>query len=419
MQMLQCPNCGKLTGFKRALGFGTLFMVIFTLGLWLFVIPFYPARCINCGLRRGTAITANFSTWYQGLSRPAKAFVLLAPLALIAVFAIMNLSRNTQQEPKAAPALLTSDSADQATSVPNQNRPAVHPADATDDNELRLTPNLFGKGAVSDGRTYSIALISANQAKIPPDTSLFVQGIILGQVGQDTIVLGDARERTKRLFCELSPDEFQEVSSLYHTGDQVQAYGIYQGSSDGSPLFQQCTFADATNNVVSLQQAQPAGVLAQGEASDQTPPSSVKSPASSGSSENQGKTLAKLWVAMESQKLHPQALDPSFTQPELISMDSSDASSTLDSSTAQQNTTRKGVDGSVIIGCIVGPDGTPHDLQIIKSVIPWEDESVLSAFHGAHFKAATENGHAIPWPFAYEVNLRFGNGDSASSTAIK
>ena len=60
MQMIQCPNCGKLTGFKRDLGFGTFFMVLLTCGLWLLVIPFYPARCITCGLTRGSAFTHNF-----------------------------------------------------------------------------------------------------------------------------------------------------------------------------------------------------------------------------------------------------------------------------------------------------------------------------------------------------------------------
>ena len=42
MQMLQCPNCGKPTGFKRALGFGTLFMVVLTCGLWLLPNPLLP-----------------------------------------------------------------------------------------------------------------------------------------------------------------------------------------------------------------------------------------------------------------------------------------------------------------------------------------------------------------------------------------
>lgn len=44
MHMMNCPNCGKLTGFKRSLGFGTFFMVLLTFGFWLLAIPFYPLR---------------------------------------------------------------------------------------------------------------------------------------------------------------------------------------------------------------------------------------------------------------------------------------------------------------------------------------------------------------------------------------
>src|ERR1039457_3224157 len=62
MEMIHCPNCNKLTGFKRTLGFGTFFMVVITLGLWLFLIPLYPARCINCGLPRGSAFVWNLRT---------------------------------------------------------------------------------------------------------------------------------------------------------------------------------------------------------------------------------------------------------------------------------------------------------------------------------------------------------------------
>ena len=52
MQMLYCPNCNKATGYKRALGFGTLFMVVVTCGLWLLVIPIMPKRCSICGLTK-------------------------------------------------------------------------------------------------------------------------------------------------------------------------------------------------------------------------------------------------------------------------------------------------------------------------------------------------------------------------------
>lgn len=49
MQRLYCDNCQQQTGFKRAQSFGTLFMVLLTFGLWLFIIPFYPIRCNICG----------------------------------------------------------------------------------------------------------------------------------------------------------------------------------------------------------------------------------------------------------------------------------------------------------------------------------------------------------------------------------
>ena len=65
MQMIYCPNCQKNTGFKRVLGFGTFFMVLISCGLWLFVIPFYPARCITCGLTRRTAIFTAMPKWVQ------------------------------------------------------------------------------------------------------------------------------------------------------------------------------------------------------------------------------------------------------------------------------------------------------------------------------------------------------------------
>jgi hypothetical protein len=44
-----CSNCGAVAGFKRNLGWGTFFGSIVTFGLLLFLIPFYPKRCIKCG----------------------------------------------------------------------------------------------------------------------------------------------------------------------------------------------------------------------------------------------------------------------------------------------------------------------------------------------------------------------------------
>ncbi|RLC35975.1 hypothetical protein DRH29_05420 [candidate division Kazan bacterium] len=49
MDFSYCSNCGKKTGHKRFLGFGTFFAVVLTAGVWILAIPFYPKRCIICG----------------------------------------------------------------------------------------------------------------------------------------------------------------------------------------------------------------------------------------------------------------------------------------------------------------------------------------------------------------------------------
>jgi hypothetical protein len=54
MWVTYCKNCGRETGHKRALGWGTFFAVILTFGLWFLIIPFYPLRCIICGQTVGT-----------------------------------------------------------------------------------------------------------------------------------------------------------------------------------------------------------------------------------------------------------------------------------------------------------------------------------------------------------------------------
>lgn len=50
MLFTYCPNCKETRGFKRAIGIGTVIAIILTGGLWLLAIPFYPKRCIVCGL---------------------------------------------------------------------------------------------------------------------------------------------------------------------------------------------------------------------------------------------------------------------------------------------------------------------------------------------------------------------------------
>lgn len=88
MEMIFCPNCNKLTGYKRAIGFGTFFAVVLTAGLWLLAIPFYPKRCITCGLTKSASVP-----WYQTW----RVFVFpLVAIVLIALFVGIASKENGQ-----------------------------------------------------------------------------------------------------------------------------------------------------------------------------------------------------------------------------------------------------------------------------------------------------------------------------------
>jgi len=87
MEMIFCPNCGKRSVFKRALGFGTFFMVLITFGLWLLMIPFYPVRCINCGLTRTSA-------HWENASRGGKIFIVCMWICIV-LFVLHTMRDNT------------------------------------------------------------------------------------------------------------------------------------------------------------------------------------------------------------------------------------------------------------------------------------------------------------------------------------
>ena len=50
MQVAYCPDCGKSTGHKRALGAGTILRTILTGGRSLLAVPVYGKHCMICGL---------------------------------------------------------------------------------------------------------------------------------------------------------------------------------------------------------------------------------------------------------------------------------------------------------------------------------------------------------------------------------
>lgn len=133
-------------------------------------------------------------------------------------------------------------------SVPNQA--ATPTPTVADDHELHLVPNYLGRGAVSDGRTYSVAMIFLNRDKIPPATTLFAQGTILGDFDAGVIVLADEQDREDKLLCSMGPDESEDVSFYYHRGETVQVNGSFGVSSLGIPILRDCHVADATDEVV-------------------------------------------------------------------------------------------------------------------------------------------------------------------------
>lgn len=107
MEMIHCPNCNSLRGFKRALGFGTFFMVVITCGLWLLVIPLYPARCTTCGLERSSAkmkmcrcgqqIPSNAHTCPHCGHRPNVKFLAWCLAALVVLGIVASMSRQTDK----------------------------------------------------------------------------------------------------------------------------------------------------------------------------------------------------------------------------------------------------------------------------------------------------------------------------------
>jgi hypothetical protein len=51
MEFYLCPSCGKTTGHKRVLEWGTLIAAALTGGLWLLAILVYPLHCVVCDSR--------------------------------------------------------------------------------------------------------------------------------------------------------------------------------------------------------------------------------------------------------------------------------------------------------------------------------------------------------------------------------
>jgi hypothetical protein len=267
MQVIYCPNCQKRTGFRRALGFGTFFMALITFGLWLFVIPFYPVRCIVCGVQRQEALRSNLSTWLASRTTGQKVVLGLMLAGLAALIAITFSSPATNESAKPA-VIVDGPNYDKPRSAdsrqPSSTNQASQDADAdaashSTDHQLRLMPNLSGEGATEDGRVYSVALIAATP-DIPITTKLFAQGRITrfgftNTQSRPFVLIEDDQQSDKTLLCAMTEDEGAEVVSLYHVAESVEVSGDYMGnlSLAGNPVMptlSQCQVASSRDDVV-------------------------------------------------------------------------------------------------------------------------------------------------------------------------
>ena len=265
MQMIDCPNCQKRTGFKRALGVGTFLMVLLTFGLWLFVIPFYPARCITCGLPRNEALPP----WRQA------PLIIVAGIALVSFVALVTGSKKQQPElapivkgpqynelPVAAPVVA------EPTPSPVVLAPAPAPAPQSTPESLPQSASASIANSEDsdshtfkdDGRVYSVALLATSAHQIALGTRIFAQGRLSNvatagvKTGPNTVHFGPLaflQDQEYSLICSM-PYEDPEVA--YRIGQVVQMSGefsgMYEKSPGDTPILLHCQLLPAITNVI-------------------------------------------------------------------------------------------------------------------------------------------------------------------------
>jgi TonB family protein len=69
---------------------------------------------------------------------------------------------------------------------------------------------------------------------------------------------------------------------------------------------------------------------------------------------------------------------------------------------------RKRISGVVLISLLVGTDGLPTDLQVVKSVGAGLDEKALDAVSKYRFKPAMKDGNPVPARVTIQVSFRLG-----------
>jgi hypothetical protein len=185
-----------------------------------------------------------------------------------------------------------------------------------EERELHILPNYAGENPVSDGRTYSVALIVA-ASEIPVGTQLFAQGRVASFGYADMrsrpfAVIQDEQEPRKTLLCAMMADEGAEVVSLYHQGEIVQVFGEYMGTlglagNPSMPTLSDCKVASPTDRVVRQAQvpemSRPAPAAADGGAGS-SPETETATPAADDKGVSPAETKTDTLTGLYSGKVH-------------------------------------------------------------------------------------------------------------------
>jgi hypothetical protein len=228
MQMIHCPNCQKLTGYKRQIGFGTFFAVLLTAGLWLLAIPFYPKRCITCGLTKGDSVP-----WYRTWR------VAALPVVLIAVLSVL-IDKVHERFNQLAPIIKVPDH----DNPPTSELP-ISPA------KTRKTTSLPHSTPV-DTHIYEVAEIRSEFLENEPRASVIHKGKIMfvkgvsgklftnRDTGDHVVMVHDQQAHQSFVACRMTNNDLAILAERNDPGTIVVLSGECRGMIDGTLFFKRC-----------------------------------------------------------------------------------------------------------------------------------------------------------------------------------
>jgi hypothetical protein len=141
--------------------------------------------------------------------------------------------------------------------APEMSRPVpASPASPQSSSDANIHLHYSGGVPVSDGRTYSVALIDANASRLPVNTPLFVQGAVFAFSSGTTLVLRDEYTHAELGCNVLNADVYKAAQRDFPVDHPVKVFGKYletftdNPTINGAVLFGNCTVASPTDNVV-------------------------------------------------------------------------------------------------------------------------------------------------------------------------